>query len=125
MRAPSMGIGARGLGLFGPRGEAERNHSAPGTEQIEIAIAQAGVLDGAREIEAEIICSGGHGRNLAICVKTLVGGRENTREQFLLLLVRNDVEPDGENVGVLAEVFLCGSISEERVLVVPAEFLDA
>ena len=123
MRAPRVRIGARWLGLLGPGGESERNHRAPWAEEIEIAIAEAGVLDRAREVEAEIIGGGGHRRNFAIGVKACVGGGEDTGQQLLLLVGRDDVEPHGEDVGVLAEVFLRRSVGEERVLFVPAEFL--
>src|SRR5580704_17841273 len=49
MGAPRVRIGARGLWLLGPGRESERNHGAPRAEEIEIAIAETGVLDGARE----------------------------------------------------------------------------
>src|ERR1700750_40817 len=107
--------------MFGPRGESERNQGVPRTEQIEIAIAEAGVFKGTCQVKAKIVCGGGHGRNFAAGVKALIGGGENAREQFLLLFAGNDVEPDGEYVGMLAEVLLRRGVGEEGVFAVPAE----
>src|SRR5579871_3615795 len=104
--APGVGIGACGLGLLRPSREPEGYHRAPGAEQIEIAIAETRVFDRARQIKSKIVGCGGHRWNFAVGVKACISAREDTREQLLLLIGRHDIEPYGEDIGMLAEVFL-------------------
>src|SRR3984957_5467405 len=125
MGAPRMRIRARRLRLFGPGREAERNHGSPRTEEVEVAVAEAGVLDRAREIKTEIVRCGGHRRNFAAGVEARVGRRQDTSQQLLLLVAGHDVEPDGKDIGMLAEVRLRRGVGEERVLFVPAQFFDS
>src|SRR5262249_43429614 len=91
----------------------------------QVTIAETCMFDRARQIKAEIISGSSHGRNFVVGVKARVGRRQYSGEQFLLLLARDYIEPDGKDICVLAEVLLRRSVGKERVLFVLANFFHA
>src|ERR1700740_2309316 len=106
MGAPGVGIGARGLRLFGPGGEAESKHIPPRLQQTDVLIAHAGVLQGARQIKAKVVRRFRHRRSGGVSLEASVAGCEKLCEYGFLLRLGNEIEPPGKNIDVLAEVFL-------------------
>src|SRR5437016_620247 len=74
------------------------------------------------EIETEIISGFGEGRHGSGC-RVSVTHRKDLRKHILLLVARNHVEPDAENVPVLAVMFLCGRICQQTIVLIPAELV--
>ena len=55
MRGPCVRVGAGVAGNFRPGAEVERQQLAPGIEGLKVVVGHAGVFQGAREIEAEVV----------------------------------------------------------------------
>src|SRR3979490_136700 len=77
----------------------------------------------AREIETEIISRFSKGRHGSGC-RVSVTYRKDFRKHILMLFARNHVEPDTENVRVLAIMFLCGRTCQQAIVPIPAELVD-
>src|SRR5882762_1176951 len=75
------------------------------------------------EIESEIISGFGKGRHWSSCRVSVTHGKD-FRKHILTLFARNHVEPDTENVRVLAVMFLCGRIGQQTIVLIPAELVD-
>ena len=74
------------------------------------------------EIETEIISGFGEGRHGPGC-RGSITDREDFRKHILVLYGGNYVEPDAENVRVLAVMFLRRRICQQTVLLIPAEIV--
>ena len=74
------------------------------------------------EIETEIISGFGEGRH-GSARRVSVTHRKDFRKHILMLFVGNHVEPDAENVRVLAVMFLCRRICQQTIMLIPAELV--
>src|SRR6266436_9916548 len=83
------------------------------------------MLHGAREVESKIVSGLGHWRERRIALESGIADGKKLGECSLLLRLRDDVEPDAKNVGVLAEVSLRGRVSEQTIFLIPAQFAYA
>src|SRR6185437_11063457 len=121
MRAPGVRVRARRLRLLCPGRQSQTQHRLPWAEQVEILISHPGMLQSTRKIKAEVVGGSSHGGKLANSRRTGVAARgKDLREHLALLCHRNYIQPDAENVCVLAEVLLRRSIREQTVLRIPA-----
>src|SRR5580700_4100270 len=77
----------------------------------------------AGKVEAEVISCLSQGRQWSVCRITGVTRRKDFREHVPMPFARNDIEPDAENVRVLAVMFLRGRICQQAVLRIPAELV--
>src|ERR1700704_3995029 len=101
MRAPSMGVRTRGLGLFSPSGQAQGNHLPPRTEKLEIVIPHAGVIERPRQVKAKVVSGMGHGRQSSARRKLRVTDGKNSAQECFLLPPWNPIQPGRPGVGLL------------------------
>ena len=102
-------------GMLRPGAEVQRQQLAPGIERFEIFIGHAGMLQGASQVEAEVV----GGAQRAIRSGAGLDG-EHLLEHVLLTLLGNYIEENAKNVGLLAEDFLIGIVGQETATAVPA-----
>jgi len=110
MSAPSMRIRPRGLRLFCPSCKSPCNHVPPRFQQIQIAVSQACVIQGSRQLEPEVVGCLCHIRQRPGECETRITGRENLRQNIFLLFRGDYVKPYAEDIGMLAVVLLGRSI---------------
>src|ERR1700736_68182 len=104
MRAPGMRVRARWFRLLGPSCQAKRYHLPPRSEQLQVLVAHSHMVKRACEIETEVISGFGEGRHGSGC-RVSVTHRKDFRKHIVMLFAGNHVEPDAENVRVLAVMF--------------------
>src|SRR5262252_2794546 len=110
VRAPGVGVRPCRFRTLGPGSQPKGDHVVPGLEQAEIVVRHPGLLQCASQIKAKIISCSSHRRNRTCCRKSWVACGENLRERSLVLVSRNNIKPDAQNVGVLTEMLLRGRV---------------
>ena len=81
---------------------------APRLDGVEIFVGHAGVVQGAGQIEAEVI----GGAQDAVGSGSRLDG-QHLAQDFLLAVFGDDVVEDSQDVGLLAEVFLVRIVGDE------------
>src|SRR5205823_5931098 len=99
MSAPGVGVRPRGLRLLRPCSKPKGHHVPPRLQQIQILISHAGMIERTRQIEAEVISRLSHFRDCRRGRKTRITFRENFGENSSLLVARDDIKPNAENIG--------------------------
>ena len=85
-----MGVGARGLRIFGRRCQAELQHLLPRREPLDVPVAKARLTQRFKQVEAEVVRRWRESR---------IG--EDALHQPSLRRDRNRIDQDGEHVGLL------------------------
>src|SRR5437016_4559621 len=124
MRTPGMGVGSGRFRLLSPRCKSERDHFPPGTQQIEIPVAHVRMFQSAGQIKSKIIGSLSHLRNGTRGRKTWIGNGKNPRENVFLPFQWNHIEPDPEEVRMLAVMLLRRRVCNQSIAFIPAKFLN-
>ena len=117
---PGVGVGARVAGDFRPGAEVKREQLAPRVEGLEVVVGHAGVFESAGEVEAEVI----RGAEDAVGGGSRLDG-EDLAQDFLPVFLGNDVVEDGEDIGLLVEVFEFRIVGDEAACGAPAFALKA
>ena len=75
----------------------------------------------ARQVKTEIISRGRHGRQICSCAEPRIRSGKNFLKHLFLLVLRDDIEPDGEDICVLTIVLVRRVVGNQAILIIPAK----
>ncbi len=92
----------------------KRYHPAPRFDQIKIAIRQTHMIQGARQVKAEIVTGLRHRRHMRVCfLEAHIASGESSGQHISLLFAWNHIQPHGQNISLLAVVLMLGCICNQ------------
>src|SRR5579875_229514 len=113
MRAPGVTIRAGRFGCLSKSRQPQVKHMPPRAKLADVLIAQPGLFHGAKEIKAKVIRALGER-----------GVFQNRLHNSMLIRRRNRIGEHTQDVRMLAEVAMSGSISQKPSRRVPAGFVN-